>query len=121
LIDGGVFKELTDLRVVVTNLAIGGLLLASGFGYEGERRAEADALLRRHVYIDTMGFKPSLVRAAIDILGVDNVIVGSDWPIVGDGPIGHRVASALATIGLSEREQEQVASGNTLRLLGVTP
>lgn len=118
LLEGGVFDALPDLRVVVTNLAIGGVLLAGGFTGENAIRDDADSLLRRHVYIDTMGFNATLVRAAVDLLGVEHVLVGSDWPIVSDGPIQHLVTAALAKAGLNDHEQRLVASGNTLRLLG---
>ncbi|MGH7484434.1 MAG: amidohydrolase family protein, partial [bacterium] len=61
MIEGGTFDELPNLRVVVTTLAIGGVLLAGGFG-DGERiRSDAPALARRHVYIDTMGIHPAII------------------------------------------------------------
>lgn len=118
LLEGGVFEELPALKVVVTTLAIGGVLLARGYlGHPP--RSDALALLRRHVHIDTMGFDPALIRVLVETLGVSNVLAGSDWPIVSDGPIRARAAAAFAAAGLSDAEAGLVAAGNARRLLGI--
>jgi predicted TIM-barrel fold metal-dependent hydrolase len=118
LLEGGVFDELPNLRVVVTTLALGGVLLAGGFGDGARLRSDAPALTRRHVYIDTMGLHPVLLRAAVDVLGADHVLVGTDWPIAVEKSVPERLAAAFAACGLSPAEQQTVASGNTLKLLG---
>lgn len=119
LIASGVFEELPGLNVVVTTLAIGGVLLAGAFS-DGARltRTTAEAL-RRHVYIDTMGLSPILIRAAVDLLGADHVLAGTDWPIVNDGPVKPGLTAALATAGLSAADRAAIASGNARRLLGL--
>jgi aminocarboxymuconate-semialdehyde decarboxylase len=120
LLEGGVFDELPNLRVVVTTLAIGGVLIAGAFG-DGQRlRHDTPAPMRRHVYIDTMGLHPALVRAAVEMLGADHVLVGTDWPIFVEKAVPDRVQKALLGCGLAPAEQEMVAGGNTLRLLGVS-
>jgi aminocarboxymuconate-semialdehyde decarboxylase len=113
LLESGVFEELPALKVIVTNLAIGAVLLAATFG------SRSKEVLRRNVFIETMGFNSALIRACVDILGVDNVLVGSDWPIVSDGPIRHRVVAALSEAGLNEGELRRVAAGNARRLFGL--
>ena len=119
LLETGTFDELPKLQVVVTMLAIGGVLLAGGFG-DGQRiRSDAPALTRRHVYIDTMGLHPATVRAAVDMLGADHVLMGTDWPISVETSVPERLAKAVAYCGLTAAEQQMIASGNTLRLLGV--
>jgi aminocarboxymuconate-semialdehyde decarboxylase len=119
LLEGGVFDEIPNLQVVVTTLAVGAVLL--GGGLTGARlRADTPELLRRHVYIDTMGFDPALIRSTVEILGADHVLVGSDWPIVNDRPIRERVERALAASGLDAEEQRLVAAGNSRRLLAGT-
>jgi predicted TIM-barrel fold metal-dependent hydrolase len=119
MLEGGTFDELPKLQVVVTTLAFGGVLLAGGFG-DGQRiRSDAPALTRRHVYIDTMGLHPAAIRAAVDMLGADHVLMGTDWPIAVETSVPERLQTAFAHSGLSPTEQQMVASGNTLKLLGV--
>ena len=76
-------------------------------------------MMRRHVFIDTQLIHPALIRAAVDLLGPDHVMVGSDWPIVDEGPIHDPVADAMRRAGLSSDEQKAIASGNCRRLLGI--
>lgn len=120
LLEGGTFDELPNLRVVVTTLALGGVLLAGGFGDGHRLRRDAPALTRRHVYIDTMGLHPVLVRSAVDLLGADHVLAGTDWPIAEEKSMQQRLQAALAACGLDAAEQQMVAGGNTLKLLGVS-
>jgi predicted TIM-barrel fold metal-dependent hydrolase len=119
LLETGTFDELPKLQIVVTTLALGGVLLAGGFG-DGQRiRSDAPALTRRHVYIDTMGLNPAVVRVAIDMLGADHVLMGTDWPIVEEKSVPERLQKAFAHCGLNPAEQQMVAGGNALRLLGI--
>ena len=118
MLESGIFDDLPNLRVVVTTLALGGVLLAGGFGDGTRLRKDTPALLRRHVYIDTMGIHPVLVRSTVDLLGADHVLVGTDWPIAVETSVPERVQAALAACGLTPSEQQMVAAGNTLRLLG---
>jgi len=118
LLETGTFDELPKLQVVVTTLALGGVMLAGGFG-DGQRiRSDAPALTRRHVYIDTMGLNPVTVRAAVDMLGADHVLMGTDWPIAVETSVPERLQKAFDFCGLNAAEQQMIASGNTLRLLG---
>jgi predicted TIM-barrel fold metal-dependent hydrolase len=119
MLEGGTFDELPKLQVVVTTLAMGGILLAGGFGDGSRIRSDAPALTRRHVYVDTMGIHPAVVRAAIDLLGADHVLMGTDWPIVVEKSVHERLQKAFAHSALSAAEQQMVAGGNALRLLGV--
>lgn len=119
LIEGGTLDELPELKLVFTALAIGGILLSSGFGDHSAVERDVKAVLRRNVYVDTMGFDPALIRSAVDVLGEDHVIAGSDWPIVNAGPIAERAETALKAAGLSEAARRKVRSENARRILGV--
>jgi len=119
MLESGAFDEAPKLHMVVTTLAFGGLMLAAGFGNGANIRSDAPALARRHVYIDTMGLHPALVRTAVDLLGADHVLMGTDWPIVEEKSVPERLAKALAHSGLGPAEQQMVAGGNALRLLGI--
>jgi predicted TIM-barrel fold metal-dependent hydrolase len=119
LLETGTFDELPKLQVVVTQLALGGIMLAGGFGDGSRIRNDAPALTRRHVYVDTMGLNPVTIRAAVDMLGADHVLVGTDWPVSVEKSVPERLARAFAHCGLTAAEQQMIASGNTLRLLGI--
>jgi predicted TIM-barrel fold metal-dependent hydrolase len=119
LLESGTFDELPNLRVVVTTLALGGVLLAGGFGDGARLRKDAPAVARRHVYIDTMGLHPVLVRAAVDLLGADHVLVGTDWPIAVEKSMPERLHAAFSACDLNPSEQQLVTSGNTRKLLGL--
>ena len=60
---------------------------------------------------------PAAVRASIETVGVDRLVVGTDHPPVGDDPLS--ALSVLDEVGLSEDEIERVKSGNARKLLGV--
>jgi aminocarboxymuconate-semialdehyde decarboxylase len=120
LLEGGTFDELPNLRVVVTTLALGGILLAGGFGDGHRLRSDTPTLTRRHVYVDTMGIHPVLVRSAVDLLGADHVLMGTDWPIAVEKSVPERLQSALTACGLDASAQQMVAGGNTLSLLGIS-
>jgi aminocarboxymuconate-semialdehyde decarboxylase len=121
LLQSGAFEENRGLHVVVTTLAIGGLLLAGGFGDGSRLHRDTPSAERRHVYIDTMGFHPVLIRACADIVGADHVLAGSDWPIVSEGPIKSRLDVALHAAGITPQDQRLIASGNVRRLLHWAP
>lgn len=119
MLEGGTFDEMSKLQVVMTTLAMGGILLAGGFGDGSGIRSDAPALTRRHVYVDTMGIHPAVVRCAVDLLGADHVLMGTDWPIAVEKSVPERLQRAFAHCGLTAAEQQKIASGNTLKLLGV--
>jgi len=119
LVEGGVFSQLPGLRVVVTGHAIGGLAMLAGLSGQSRMPFGASEVMRKHVFADTQLIHPALIRAAVDLLGADHVMAGSDWPIVDDGPIGGLLAKAMQDAGLSRDEQEAVAAGSCRRLLGL--
>jgi aminocarboxymuconate-semialdehyde decarboxylase len=108
LLGSGTLDRLPDLRLVVTTLAIGAVMLAGAFS----------ELPGRQIHIDTMAFQPALIRAAVDLLGAERVLAGSDWPILSDGPIAGKLAAALARAGIGEADAALIAGGNARRLLG---
>ncbi len=119
MLEGGAFDEAPALRLVVTTWAFGGLLLAGANDNGARIRRDTPAATRRHVYVDTMGLHPVTVRAAVDLLGADHVLMGTDWPVADERSIPERLTAAMIHAGLDAGQQRMVAGGNTLRLLGV--
>lgn len=118
LLEGGVFEELPGLRVVVTALAFGGVLLAAGMPDGAKLGKDTPARERRHVYVDTTGMDRVAVRGAIEVVGADHVVTGTDWPIVQEKSVPSRLAAMFDEIGLAAGERRAVAGENALRLLG---
>ena len=118
LVEGNVFSQLPNLRVVVTALAFGGLSMITALASQSLSKSKVMQILRKHVLIDTMWAHPSLIRASVELLGPDNVVAGSDWPIV-EIPLHSTLEDAMKAAGLTPREQRAVASGNCRRVLGI--
>lgn len=55
----------------------------------------------------------------IDLMGTEKIIFGTDWPISSHKAYLSLVDSLEERLGLSEREKEQILSGNILKVLGV--
>lgn len=109
LLSGGVLAALPGLRVVVTALALGGVVLAS----ESAERAKL-----RQVYIDTTGMNPVAIRGSIEILGADHVLTGTDWPVVQEQALPATLEAMFDDFGLAAGARRAIAGENALRLLG---
>lgn len=92
-----------DVTIIMAHLA--------GGGWRGVR----DVLDCPNVLVDTSGAQPhsGLVRYAVDQLGAERVVFGSDWPIRDFAAQRARVEGS----GLSDSEQELVLGGNLERVL----
>src|SRR5215813_2937841 len=86
LLRSGLFDELPDLKVVVPMIGAAVFLFAGIAGQENERDdgwcGSSPRVTRRRLYVDTMGFDPAAIRFSLDLLGVEHVLLGSDWPIM---------------------------------------
>lgn len=119
LLEGGAFEQLPGLRVVVTALAFGGVLLAAGMPDGSRLRRDTAAPDRRHVYVDTTGMDRISVRGAIEAVGADHVLTGTDWPVVQETSIPARLRAMFDDFSLDADERTGIAGRNALRLLGV--
>jgi len=119
LVEGGVFSQLPELRVVFTAQAIGGLAMAAGLSGQSRLPSGTIEVMRKNVFIDTTVFHPAVIRALVGLLGADNVVAGSDWPIAGDKPVRPVLLDTMRGAGLSDVEQTAIATSNCNRLLGL--
>lgn len=103
VIRAGLLEELPRLRIVVPMIAISGL-------YYAESRGSS-------LYIDTMGLSPAWVRLAVDLLGVPQVVVGTDYPIVNGDPSRKHIETMLHETGLNKAARSSISSGSALALL----
>ena len=78
-------------------------------------RESPEASLRRFLY-DTVVHDPGLLRALVETVGADHVVLGSDHPFdMGD----LRPADTVRAAGLAPADEAAVLGGNAARLLGL--
>ncbi len=122
LVLGGVFERLPDLKLVLSHT--GSLLpqLVGRIDYEAERapggtgrlsEAPSEALAR--VYTDCVCVWPPALRSALEFLGPDHVMFGSDYPFW--DPL--RTVDTLAEADLPDEVLELIRSRNAARLFGL--
>lgn len=112
--------ELDGLQLIVAGIGAAAVFLAPFL----ERNPEQEGLFssqRGHLYVDTMGFDPHTIRYLVDTVGVEHVLIGSDWPIMWRDPSRARVVEVLAAAGLTAEQADLVSSGNARRLLARAP
>jgi predicted TIM-barrel fold metal-dependent hydrolase len=120
LLRSGIFDEFPGLRAVIPMIGVAALLFAGIANQEHERergwRGGPPATTRKRLYVDTMGYDPASIRFAVDLLGAEHVLNGSDWPIMPIAGLQH-VKEALTAAGLTADRQAAIMSGNTLDLM----
>jgi aminocarboxymuconate-semialdehyde decarboxylase len=100
-----------------------------GFGYELRRDMsfgpwEPDVITRppatyiQQLYFDTVSLHPPAVSCAIETIGVDHVVFGSDSPPV---PIPlKRSVDVVNALKISAEEKQKIFAGNAAKLLGLS-
>jgi predicted TIM-barrel fold metal-dependent hydrolase len=114
LLHSGVFEEFPNLDILITAYGAGAILFAADALVEYKQAHGTSPRL----YMDTLTFHPPTLRYAIDALGADRVILGSDWPIRLDA-YADKVTEAFEAAGFTPEEQALVGSGNARRLFGL--
>ncbi len=71
----------------------------------------------RRLYYDTMVFQPLYLRHLIEIVGVDHVMLGTDFPF--DMSETDPLALIDATEGLGDDDRAAISGGNAARLFGI--
>ncbi len=121
LIFGGVLDRFPGLRIVAAHgggylpLAIG--RSDHGFGVRPESRGcrEAPSRYLGRLWYDTVVFRPDSLRALIDLVGIGQVVAGTDYPF----DMGEYALHALVrqVPGLDAAGRASILGGNALRLL----
>jgi predicted TIM-barrel fold metal-dependent hydrolase len=74
----------------------------------------------RNVYFDTAAspflYDPEIYRIAIQVVGIDKILFGSDFPLI----FPARYFAELEAARLSDAERRQICGGNAARLLGLS-
>lgn len=120
LLRSGIFDKFPNLKIVFPMIGVPILFFAGladlEYGREEDWHGTKPSLTRQRLYVDTMGFDVATIRFAIDLLGAEHILFGSDWPIM---PLmsDHKVEEVLTALFLSEDQKKAIRGGNTLRLL----
>ncbi|MEA2362461.1 MAG: hypothetical protein QOD71_1606 [Thermoleophilaceae bacterium] len=67
------------------------------------------------LYLDTASYHPAAIRAAIETVGVDRVVLGTDFPPAGDSPAP--TLELVKGMGLDAAATDKILSGNARELL----
>jgi 2,3-dihydroxybenzoate decarboxylase len=125
LVFGGVFDDFPEAKLLLGHMGEGLPYvlwrLDSRWGFHDHRgielaREHPSAYLRHHLYVTTSGVcdGPPL-RCAIDALGIDHVLFGTDYPFE-DMAVA---TEFLRSVAVTEDERAAIAHGNAERLLRV--
>jgi aminocarboxymuconate-semialdehyde decarboxylase len=123
LIFGGVLDRYPGLKICAAH---GGGYLASYVGRSDHGfavRPEAAKILQKpseylkKIYFDSLVYSPEAIRHLIEVVGVSQVLLGTDYPFDMGAYDPH--SSIAAVPGLSDDERRQVLGGNAARLLGL--
>jgi aminocarboxymuconate-semialdehyde decarboxylase len=85
-----------------------------------ENRAKIDrppSEIIHDLYFDTCTMHPPALTCAIETLGAERLVFGSDYPHVPGGI--DRFVTILESVGLSEQELSMIGTGTAERLLGI--
>lgn len=70
----------------------------------------------RSFHYDTCVYDPAVLRVLIERVGADRLVMGSDYPVGEQDPLGW-----LRTAGVEGEDLAAIAGGNAARLLGLDP
>jgi aminocarboxymuconate-semialdehyde decarboxylase len=118
----GMLAEFPDIRWIIGHLggAIPYLMerLDNGYRDFAECRVKIDQLpstYLKRLYYDTVTFSSYNLRMARDLLGVDHLLMGSDYPHL-LGSI-ERSVSSIHDLAIPEQEKERIFSGTAASIL----
>ncbi|CEJ13449.1 Amidohydrolase [bacterium YEK0313] len=122
LIFGGVMEELPDLRICLSHgggflpYQIGRLVHGRKVRLEAQTTQRSPKDLFRRFYFDTITHDPAALAYLIDLVGPQQVMLGTDIPF--DMADETPMATLDSVEGLSAEARGLIASGNAVRLIG---
>lgn len=129
MIYSGLFDKFQKLKIILAHMG-GAVLMLPGrmdfgyrLGYEGlpkDEEAKCKKLPSEYVknfYVDTMGFWAPGIKLAIEVLGADHVLLGTDYPNVLINPREH--IEIVKSLKLSEEDEERILWKNAEKLFRI--
>ena len=118
----GMLHDLPDIRWIIAHLggAVPFLMerIDNGFRDFAECRAKIDRLpstYLKKLYYDTVTFSPHTLNMARDLVGVDHMVMGSDYPHL-LGSIERSVTS-IESLNIPQHEKQRIFEGTALSIL----
>jgi predicted TIM-barrel fold metal-dependent hydrolase len=128
MILSGLFDRFPQVRIILAHMGgsftmcLPRLQFAHRLGYEGflgyqKAVNERDPMqyARENIYVDTMGFHPPGIRHAIEVYGIEHVLLGTDYGPIPISPREH-IDIILDDMGLSQEEQDKILGQNAVAL-----
>jgi len=87
------------------------------FAYEISRKhiSKAPSEYLKHFFYDTVNFDPKALQLALDFVGPDQILAGSDYPHL-IGSLG-KMKESIGGMGLSPEDEAKIFGGNAKRIL----
>lgn len=124
LIFGGILDACPDLKVCIAHgggpACFGMGRLDRGWQVRPEARVHIQhppSTYQRRLYYDCITMSEASLRFLIDAVGIDRVVLGSDWPYVAWDPSPVGWVNSLQS--LTQKEKDMILSENLERLLGI--
>jgi aminocarboxymuconate-semialdehyde decarboxylase len=126
LVFGGVFERLPSLKAVFAHGGGYAAFAAGRFDHGHVVRKEAKVAISDppsrylpNLYVDAIVHRPSALRFLIDELGVNRIVLGSDYPA--DMGYEDPVGWIRGADGITTEERESILGWNALELLRIGP
>jgi predicted TIM-barrel fold metal-dependent hydrolase len=121
LIIKGIPQKYPSMRIV--NSHLGGALpmvlqrMDNQYGWENPETPEKPSITARRMWFDTVAHAhPPAIRAAVDTLGADRIILGTDFPYE-SGELYQHAISYIANAGLKQADSTRILDYNGAKVL----
>src|SRR5581483_5251021 len=81
--------------------------------FDGQKASERTGQL----WFDTAGYHPAAITAAITAVGIDRVVLGTDYPPAGESP--RPAIDVLEQMDLDQSDRDKILFQNAQKLLGL--
>ena len=131
MIVSGLFDRFPNIRIILAHMGgaftmcLPRLRFGHRLGYDGlleyqkaKNKRDPMEYVRKNIWVDTMGFDPAGIKHAIEVFGIDHVLLGTDYGPLPISPKEH-IAIICNDLGLSEENQDKILGVNAQKLFNL--